>query len=69
MDSGMDWHWARAALDWQIELGADEAIGETPVDRFAHEVEAQAARTPLLASTALSGAVSVRSLTAQCLSP
>jgi len=44
MDSGMDWHWARAALDWQIELGADEAIGETPVDRFAHEVEAQAAR-------------------------
>lgn len=44
MDSGMDWHWARAALDWQIELGADEAIGETPVDRFAHEVEAQASR-------------------------
>ena len=26
---------ALAALAWQIELGADEAIGETPVDRFA----------------------------------
>ena len=24
-----------AALAWQLELGADEAIGETPVDRFA----------------------------------
>ena len=24
-----------AALTWQIELGADEAIGDTPVDRFA----------------------------------
>ena len=23
-----------AALAWQVELGADEAIGETPVDRF-----------------------------------
>ncbi|NDW00368.1 uracil-DNA glycosylase family protein [Salipiger sp. PrR002] len=44
MDSGMDWHWARAALDWQVELGIDEAIGETPVDRFAHEAAEQAAR-------------------------
>jgi glutathione S-transferase len=24
----------RAALAWQIELGADEAIGEAPVNRF-----------------------------------
>lgn len=24
-----------AALEWQIELGADEAIAETPIDRFA----------------------------------
>jgi DNA polymerase len=30
-----------AALAWQAELGADEAIGETPVDRFA-----EAARAP-----------------------
>ncbi|MBY6003676.1 uracil-DNA glycosylase [Salipiger bermudensis] len=44
MDSGLDWHYARAALEWQLELGADEAIGEAPVDRFAVEVELQAAR-------------------------
>ena len=25
---------ARAALDWLLELGADEAIGEAPVDRY-----------------------------------
>ena len=31
----MDSHAAIAALDWQIELGADEAIGDVPVDRFA----------------------------------
>ena len=24
-------------LDWQVELGADEAIGETPIDRYALE--------------------------------
>ena len=28
-------HDALAALEWQIELGADEAIGDAPVDRFA----------------------------------
>ncbi len=26
-----------ALLDWQVDLGADEAIGETPVDRYALE--------------------------------
>lgn len=35
MESALDWHTAKALLDWQIELGADEAIGDTPVDRFA----------------------------------
>jgi len=34
MDSGMDWHSAKAALDWQVELGATEAILDVPVDRF-----------------------------------
>jgi DNA polymerase len=31
-----------AALAWQLELGADEAIGEVPVDRFAESREQQA---------------------------
>lgn len=26
---------ARALLDWQVELGADEALGDKPVDRYA----------------------------------
>ncbi len=51
MDSGIDWHWARAALDWQLELGADEAIGEAPVDRFALEAAEQAARAQPVAAT------------------
>ncbi|MBE9638320.1 uracil-DNA glycosylase [Salipiger mangrovisoli] len=51
MDSGIDWHWARAALDWQLELGADEAIGEAPVDRFALEAAEQAARARPVAAT------------------
>jgi uracil-DNA glycosylase len=32
-----------AALAWQIELGADEAIGDTPVDRYAEAAEGAAA--------------------------
>lgn len=31
----VDFHTARALLEWQIELGADECIGDTPVDRYA----------------------------------
>jgi len=31
----LDFHTAKALLEWQIELGADEAIGEEPVDRYA----------------------------------
>ena len=34
---------ALAMLDWQIELGADEALGDTPVDRFALADQAPAA--------------------------
>lgn len=35
MTAGMDWHLARALLEWQLELGATEAIGNAPVDRLA----------------------------------
>ncbi|MBU2981887.1 uracil-DNA glycosylase [Lentibacter algarum] len=34
MESAQEYHAWRAALDWQIELGADEALSETPIDRF-----------------------------------
>ncbi len=34
MESGIDHHTARALLEWQVELGATEAIGDAPVDRY-----------------------------------
>ena len=34
MEQALDYHTALAMLDWQIELGADEAISETPVNRY-----------------------------------
>lgn len=34
MESQLDYHGALAALAWQVELGADEAIAEVPVNRF-----------------------------------
>lgn len=30
----LDWHAARAALQWQVELGATEAIGDVAVSRY-----------------------------------
>ena len=39
----LGFHDALAMLDWQIELGADEALGDTPVDRFALADQAPAA--------------------------
>lgn len=35
MEPALDYHTALALLEWQIELGADEAISETPIDRYA----------------------------------
>lgn len=34
MDSELDFHTAKALLEWQIDLGATEAIGESPVNRY-----------------------------------
>ena len=30
----MDWHYAKAVLEWQMEMGATEAILDAPVNRF-----------------------------------
>ncbi|PIE08192.1 MAG: uracil-DNA glycosylase [Rhodobacterales bacterium] len=35
MDSALDWHGAKALLEWYIELGAVDAVGDLPVDRYA----------------------------------
>lgn len=34
MDSALDWHTARALLEWQVELGVTEAISDAPINRF-----------------------------------
>ncbi len=48
MESALDFHTAKALLDWQIELGATEAICDAPVNRY--EVpEKQAKPTPAAA--------------------
>ncbi len=34
MESGIDYHTAKALLEWQVELGATDAVGDTPVNRY-----------------------------------
>ena len=56
MEMNMDPRLIEAMLSWQAELGADEFIGDGPVDRFAHaeamaaEAEARAAAGPVAGS-------------------
>ena len=39
-DIAEDWHAALAALAWQVDAGADEAIGDAPVNRYELAAEA-----------------------------
>jgi len=34
MESQLEWHYAKAVLEWQMEMGATEAILDAPVNRF-----------------------------------
>ena len=34
MESALDYHTAKALLDWQVEFGVTETISETPINRF-----------------------------------
>lgn len=34
MESAQDWHGAKALLEWYIELGAVDAVGDVPVNRY-----------------------------------
>ncbi|MBE1285739.1 MAG: uracil-DNA glycosylase [Rhodobacteraceae bacterium] len=40
MESALDFHTARALLEWQIELGVSETIGDVPVNRYQLEQKA-----------------------------
>jgi len=57
MESVEEYNAARALLEWQVELGADQAIGDSPIDRYglAHKVAVK----PLVAApvVALAGKV------------
>ncbi|MCB1398279.1 MAG: uracil-DNA glycosylase [Rhodobacter sp.] len=46
MTMAVDWHLARALLEWQVELGVTDAILAEPVDRFAR---VEAASVPVVA--------------------
>ena len=48
MDSGLDFHTARALLAWQVELGADEAMLDAPLNRY--EVPAKVEKVPAVAA-------------------
>ncbi|MFT5344179.1 MAG: uracil-DNA glycosylase family 4, partial [Paracoccaceae bacterium] len=53
MESTSDFYADRALLEWQIELGVTEAIGDTPVDRYALPETGPAKRkaaTPVVAA-------------------
>lgn len=48
MESAMDYWTSKALLDWQVEMGADEAICDAPVDRYALEAKKPAPKaTPV----------------------
>ncbi|MCT4554411.1 MAG: uracil-DNA glycosylase [Pelagimonas sp.] len=55
MESALDWHSARALLEWQLEMGVDEVLSDGPVDRFALEVAAKQAAAERQASPAKRG--------------
>lgn len=52
----MDFHTAKALLDWQVELGATEAIGDVPVDRTALEPATPKAAPAMPVPAAISAA-------------
>lgn len=55
MIAEMDFHTAKALLDWQVELGATEAIGDVPINRY--ELPKAPAKTKVAEQTAAQSAV------------
>ena len=49
MDSAEQYFDAKAALEWQVELGADEAIGDEPLNRY--ELVAEAPKPKAVTNT------------------
>jgi uracil-DNA glycosylase family 4 len=49
----IDFHSARAVLEWQVELGATEAIGDAPVNRYEMSKEVEKPAVPSLSAPAI----------------
>ncbi len=56
MESALDYHTAKALLEWQVEFGVDEAISETPVNRFEIKPEPKKV-TPVAAAPAIEAGI------------
>ncbi len=52
----LGYHAAKAALEWQVELGAAEAIGDVPVNRYEAAATASAPVRPAVAATPVAAA-------------
>lgn len=59
MESIAEYRAARAMLEWQVELGVTEAIGDAPVDRYALPQKAASAARPVAAASAVAVAAPV----------
>jgi DNA polymerase len=53
-DIAGDWHAALAALEWQVEAGVDEVIGDAPLNRY--DLAAEAPKPAPLAAGAVAAA-------------
>lgn len=40
MESGLDWHQAKALLEWYVELGVTDAVSDAPINRYELAAEA-----------------------------
>ncbi|MGY9046978.1 MAG: uracil-DNA glycosylase [Rhodobacterales bacterium] len=54
MESELDWHTARALLEWQVDLGVTETISDSPINRYEAAAEMVAAAATA-ATVALAG--------------
>ncbi|MEO0371476.1 MAG: uracil-DNA glycosylase [Pseudomonadota bacterium] len=64
MESQMDHATALALLEWQMELGADEAIGDAPVNRYELAAKPAPAKVAVEQASAAPEAVSVDAVAA-----
>lgn len=58
MESALDWHQAKALLEWYVELGVTDAVAEAPIDRY--ELQSEPPKTPSAPAPAPEGPTPLR---------